>query len=133
MKWYWQVYAGLILSTGYGQMLRKLLTDTGGFSSRYGAATVATILVVILIAKARHAPLWRAWPWQVFFALLCLGGLVAGGFGVYLSFKGVYLTALLLGLTLLLLLPAYHPVYVYAFRSPGIWGHRTSHAGDDEH
>ncbi|MEQ9006410.1 MAG: hypothetical protein RLP12_00895 [Ekhidna sp.] len=121
VKWYWLSYFVLILVVGYGQMLRKILTDTGGFSSRYSAALVATGIVFILIAKARGIPLWRAWLWKVVFillTLLCILGLV---FSIYLAVIGVYFSAVLLICGAILLAPALLQIYMYSYRSPEIW------------
>jgi hypothetical protein len=54
MKGYLKLYFVLLLALGYGQLLRKVVTDTGGFSSKYGAAIIATILVFAPIGKSRE-------------------------------------------------------------------------------
>ena len=121
MKWYWLLYCGLILAAGYGQMLRKLLTDTGGFSSRYSAALVATGIVLVLIAKFRGTALWRAWLWKAVFVLLtftCLSGIL---FAAYLLTAGAYYSAALLVIAAILLAPALHQIYNYSYASPEIW------------
>lgn len=121
MSWYWRLYAALLLSAGFGQMLHKLLTDTGGFSSRYGAAIVAIVLVIMMIARSKEIALGKPWPWQVFLFGLGLTCFTALGFAIYLLLIGVFLPAALLGLAILLLLPALQQLYLYAFRSPAIW------------
>ena len=121
MKWYWLLYCALILAAGYGQMLRKLLTDTGGFSSRYSAALVATGIVLVLIAKFRGTALWHAWLWRMVFILLTLTCLLGILFAAYLLTVEAYFSAALLVLAAILLAPALHQIYKYSYASPEIW------------
>lgn len=132
MKWYWKLYLLLLLLAGYGQMLRKILTDTGGFSSRYSAAIVATLLVVSLVAKLRELPILKRWLWQVLSIVLGLACVLGGLFVVYLTLIGVYYSAGLLTLAVLLLLPATGQIYQYAYKSPLIWANSTHPPGNTD-
>lgn len=132
MKWYWRLYLLLLLLAGYGQMLRKIITDTGGFSSRYSAAIVATLLVMALLAKFRGLPTLKRWFWQTLTIVLGLACAVGGLFVVYLILIGVYYSAGLLTLAVLLLLPAAQQVYRYAFKSPSVWASQTHVPGNSD-
>lgn len=102
-------------------MARKILTDTGGFSSRYSAAIIATLVVLALIAKARGIPLWKSWPWQVLYILLAITCILGVLFSVYLTVTGVYISAALLLSGAILLVPALQQLYQYSYRSPELW------------
>ncbi len=121
LQWYWYGYFVLLLSAGLVQMLRKILTDTGGFPSRYSAIIVAVWLIAALCAKARGIRLWKAWPWQALYyvlaTMICVGLLYAA----YLLLSGVIPSAALLLAAIALLLPATQQLRHYAFRSPDIW------------
>lgn len=121
MKWYWKVYLLLLLLLGYGQMLRKILSDTGGFSSRYGAAIVVTIIIFVLMAKLRRVALGKLWMWKTLFVALAIGCAVMALFSVYLGIAGVFLPAGLLIAGAVLLLPALRELFLYSYRSPSIW------------
>ena len=53
MPWTWKLYCALGIAGGLAQMLRKVLTDTGGPSSRYAALVGAVVLTAVLVAKFR--------------------------------------------------------------------------------
>ena len=102
-------------------MLRKLLTGTGGFSSRYSAAIVATGIVLALVAKSRGTPLGKKWLWKIVFMLLtftCISGVL---FALYLAAAGVYFSAAVLIVGAGLLTPAIHQLHEYSYKSPDIW------------
>lgn len=115
------MYLVLLIALGYGQLLRKVITDTGGASSRYSAAIIATILVLALIAKSRELALGKVWMWKVLFFILAIAGVIMPLFAVYLGFSGVYYSAGLLCAATVVLIPALQELYAYSYKSPGIW------------
>lgn len=121
MNAYWKSYLVLLLLLGYGQLLRKLITDTGGPASRYSAAIVATLIVCALIAKSRNMALGSNLIWKAVFSILTLSCALAMLFALYLGISGVYLSAGLLMLAGLVLIPALQQLYLYSFKSPDIW------------
>ncbi|PCI77452.1 MAG: hypothetical protein COB20_08060 [SAR86 cluster bacterium] len=121
MKWYWQLYSLLLLLLGFGQMIRKLISDTGGFSSRYAAALVAVIIVLALVAKSKELHLGKVWMWKSLFLILGIGSVAMALFGFYLGFTGVYFPASLLCGAAIVLMPALQELYVYSYESPDIW------------
>lgn len=121
LSWQWKLYCGLLILAAFVQMFRKMLTDTGGPSSRYGAVVLAVVIVSVLIARANRTALGKVWMWQSLFVVLALGFCIALGFGVYLGITGVYFSSLLLALGATLLAPAIHQLFYYAWRSPQLW------------
>lgn len=102
-------------------MFRKMLTDTGGPSSRYAAVVVAAVIVSVLIAKANQQAMGKVWMWQSLFVVLAIGICLMLGFGVYLGMGGIYMSSALLGLGAALIAPAASKIFVYAYRSPQLW------------
>ena len=121
MKWFWQAYCGLILFLGYGQLARKLLSDTGGFSSRYSGAIIVTILVVMLIAQSNGRAIAKKWVWQGLFVVLSATAGISFAFALYLGATGVWVSAGLLLVAALGMLPALLKLYQYSFKSPQLW------------
>ncbi|MDA0688062.1 MAG: hypothetical protein O2948_05390 [Proteobacteria bacterium] len=121
LKWYWKLYSVLLLLAGFVQMFRKMLTDTGGPSSRYAAVVVAAVIVSVLIAKANQQAMGKVWMWQSLFVVLAIGICLMLGFGVYLGMGGIYMSSAFLGLGAALIAPAASEIFVYAYRSPQLW------------
>ncbi|MHC4377281.1 MAG: hypothetical protein ACYS26_11835 [Planctomycetota bacterium] len=121
MKWPWKLYCLLLVVGASAQMLRKVLTDTGGPSSRYAALAAAVALTGVLIAKSEGRALGRRWLWQVLGVGLVLGWLTLASFALYLIAIDVPIGAGLLGLASVAALPGVHQVWVYGWRSPEIW------------
>jgi peptidoglycan/LPS O-acetylase OafA/YrhL len=120
-RWYWLLYLILVLGVGYGHLIRKLVNDSGGFSSRYTPPLVATLIVLAVLARARGVALWRPWPWKALCLVLALVSSLALAFAASLAMSSVHRPALLLLALVGLLLPAVQQTYLYAFRSPRIW------------
>ena len=116
-----KLYSVFILIAGFVQMFRKMLTDTGGPPSRYGAVVVAVVIVFVLIAKANEQAIGKAWMWKSLFLALMLATLVMLAFGLYLGTSGVYVSAVLLAGGALVLAPALSEIFIYAYRSPQLW------------
>ena len=125
LKWYWKLYCALLLLAGFVQMFRKMLTDTGGPSSRYGAVVVAAVIVSVLIAKANNQAMGKVWMWQSLFVVLAISFCVMLGFGVYLGVSGIYISSALLALGAALIAPAAMELFTYAYRSPHLWRWKT--------
>ena len=126
----WWVYTTATLILGYGQMIRKISADSGGFTSRYGPAFAATMLAVGVIALLLQKPLFRQWFWKIVFGIFVLASSVGFGFGLYLLFvQDVpdWLILLLVG-GAVYLIPGEIQLYRYAFRSGALW-HSKSVAG----
>lgn len=106
-------------------MFRKMLTDTGGPSSRYAAVVVAAVVVSVLIAKTNHQAMGKVWMWQSLFVVLAIGFCTMLGFGIYLGIAGVYFSSALLALGAALIAPATSEIFVYAYRSPQLWAWKS--------
>lgn len=132
LKWYWKLYSVLLLLAGFIQMFRKMLTDTGGPSSRYAAVVIAAVIVSVLIAKANHQAMGKVWMWQSLFVVLAIGFCAMLGFGVYLGLSGITISAALLGLGAALIAPAISEIFIYAYRSPQLWSWRTEESDSME-
>lgn len=122
MKYVWFVYIGLLLLLSFERMAQKIITETGGFGSRYGPVMVAAIIAVGVLGYVFQKPIARRWVWKAVFWLLAIASVGLFALGVYLLFTGSYQPAgLTLGI-LLLLLPGQWQVFGYAYRSSPVWG-----------
>jgi hypothetical protein len=120
MKWYLKLYLVLLLALGYCQLLRKVVTDTGGFSSKYGVAIIATMLDFALDAESRELAVRRIWMWKTLFVVLAIASVTILVFGAYLGFSSYYLSASPLCVGAIVLFPALQELYAHAQRSPNI-------------
>ena len=124
MKHLWSIYAGLLLVLGFGRMVQKIITDTGGIGSRYGPVLVAMIIALGVLGYVFQRPIARNWVWKGVFWLLAIASVGMGGVAVYLLFSvgpGSYnVVGLLMGL-LVVLLPGQWQLFGYAYRSSSLW------------
>ena len=124
MKYLWSIYAGLLLVLGFGRMAQKIITETGGFGSRYGPVLVAMIIALGVLGYVFHRPIARPWVWKVVFWLLAIASVGMVILAVYLFFSvgpGSYnVVGLLMGL-LVVLLPGQWQLFGYAYRSSSLW------------
>ena len=119
----WYIYAATTLLLGYGQLIRKLASDTGGTASRFGPALAATILAIGIIAALMQKPLVAQWFWKLTFAVFALASSLALLFGLYLLiFHGLHSWSVLLLLgAAIYLIPAEVLLHRYAFNSEQLW------------
>ena len=124
MKYLWSIYAGLLLILGFGRMMQKIMTETGGFGSRYGPVLIATIIALGVIGYVFQQRIAWNWAWKGVFWLLALASVGMGVVAVYLLFSvgpGSYgVVGLLVGL-LVILLPGQRQLFGYAYRSSSLW------------
>jgi len=59
--------------------------------------------------------------WKTLFVVLAITSVIMLMFGVYLGFSGVYLSASLLCVGAIVILPAPQALYAHSYRSPNIW------------
>jgi hypothetical protein len=122
----WWLYAATTLALGYGQMIRKIVSDTGGIPSRYGPPVVATIVTAGVIAWLVRRPLLRQWVWKLVFGVLVVASGVGLGFGLYLllvlSLDSWSVVLLISGAVYLV--PAEIQLYRYAFGTGVPWRSR---------
>ena len=125
MKYIWSIYVGLLLVLGLGRMVQKIITETGGFGSRYGPVILAIIIALGVLGYVFQRPIARNWVWKVVFWLLVIAGVGMLVLAVYLLLsvgRGSYdVAGLLLGL-LVVLLPGQWQLFGYAYRSSPLWG-----------
>ena len=119
----WYIYVTTTVLLGYGQLIRKLASDTGGTASRFGPALAATILAVGIIAALMQKPLVAQWFWKLTFALVALASSLALLFGLYLLvFRGLHSWPVLLLLgAAIYLVPAEVLLHRYAFNNEQLW------------
>ena len=123
-RWVAPLYGGVIVALGLGQMIRKVVSDTGGFGSRYALVLLGAVVTIGLVARSRGIRLGSPWLWRV----VLLVALV--GLGVMLAVEGSRVMA---GLCLggaALLAPGWAGLWDYGFRSPALWS--ASHTGPDD-
>lgn len=116
----WRLYCAFLLMAGYGQMLRKLISDTGGPISQFAPPLLATFLVVGIAAHLNTRAVFNQWFWKLLFGFLAVGSAGVLLLAIYFAFsQGMALAwqALTL-LTVLSLFPALLLLRRYAFYSP---------------
>jgi hypothetical protein len=122
-KHFWLSYSVLLLVLAYGDLCRKLLTDTGGIASRYLPALAITLVVAGITGYCRNKGLFSQHLWRTLFKLLMLASCIVmfmmGWW--FLSGEQPFSKLLALTVTLLLLSPAEHVLYRYSFESPQLW------------
>ena len=124
MKPVWSIYIGLLLVLSLGRMAQKIVTETGGFGSRYGPVIVATIIAVGVFGAVFQRPIARKWFWKAVFWLLAITGVGLFTLSVYVLFStgsGSYSVAGLIVGILLVLIPGQWQLFGYAYRSPSLW------------
>lgn len=121
LPWQWLFYIALLFLLSSGQLLRKMLTDTGGPPSRYSGLFVVVLILLFISAWINQRALGKQWHWKVLFVLLELLVAAGIGFSVFLAIAGVHQSAALLAIGTGLLLPALYALFQYIYRSPDIW------------
>jgi len=119
----WWLYVVTTLGLGYGQMIRKIMSDTGGIASRFGPPAAATIVAVGIAAMLYRQPLLRRWLWKGVFSLLVVASVGAVFLGAYLLLiEGVtsWNVALLFGLAIYAV-PCEIQLHRYAFGTTIPW------------
>ena len=107
MKYLWSIYVSLLLILGIGRMVQKIITETGGFGSRYGPLLLAAIVALGVLGYVFQRPIARHWVWKGVFWLLAVVSVGLLLLGVYLLFSvgpGAYPgVGLIMGLLVVLL------------------------------
>lgn len=120
--WWW-AYAVLTAVLGYGHLVRKIITDTGGFQSRLWPPVVMSVVAVGLIGAIRGVPLLRRRVWILLFWALAVGSAAGVIFGTYfLLIQGVRSWGIgIIFMMVAYAVPAEVLLYRYVFRRPEIW------------
>ncbi|NNF27962.1 MAG: hypothetical protein HKN73_12125 [Gemmatimonadetes bacterium] len=122
MKHVWTLYIGALVVLGTGRMVQKIVTDTGGFGSRYGPVILAVILGLAVFGNVLEKPLARRWVWMAVFWLLAVGTAGLSLLAVSVLMEGSFRPAgMILGL-LVILVPGQWQLFRYVYRSPSVWG-----------
>ena len=127
-KHFWNAYCALLLLLGYGRLLARLYTGTGGLADRYLPPLAATILVVAVLVAKHGRPVLKRQFWQGLFKLLmlCTALLLALlGFWIVMGINASLYSYTQVLATLLILLPAEHLLYRYAYRNNEPWRERN--------
>ena len=118
---FWIFYFAVLLFLSAGQLARKLLTDTGGFSSRYAALITVAVLIVVAVAHHRQVAIRPRVIWKIICVLLGLTAFGTFFLGGFILFAGAILPASVLLVGAALLLPSVILVYDYAYRQDELW------------
>ena len=112
----------MLLLPAITRLAEKLLSQTGGFDSRYGPLMAIGLLAIGYIAAACRFPVvtrvfWR-WSFWLLSGLLSLVGVY--GF-ILLAFAGKITGGAVLLVTPLIAIPALSSLYRYSSASSSIW------------
>lgn len=134
-KYSWLLYMGLLLVLGLGRMVQKLITESGGFGSRYGPVLAAVLIIIGVFGAVFQRPIARQWFWKGVFWLLGIVSVGLFAMVVYLLFavgSGSFNVAGLLVGILVVLMPAQWQLFVYTYRSSSLWNRAADTAGPVE-
>ena len=121
MKHGWSLYICVLLVLALARMTQKIVTETGGFGSRYGAVILAAILAVGVFGHVSQKPIVHRWLWVAIFWLLAISSAGLSILAGSLVLEGSYrLAGLILGV-LLMLAPGLWQLFRYAHRSSSLW------------
>ena len=112
----------MLVAVGLAQALRKVLSETGGFGSRYAGLILAIVVAAGLVAYSRQRAAGPRWVWRIVLSGMVLMEVVLLGFTVRLALGQVWtLAGWLLGAAVLLA-PGLVWLWDYVLRSRHLWG-----------
>ncbi len=124
MKNFWYLYILLLVSLSGGRMIERILSESGGFSSRY-LPLIATVLISIgIYGCMNNKPVLKRWVWRTVFTSTAFLSLAALVFSAYLVIfvGGSSVTSVgLLLLVVIILIPAQIKLRKYYLKSSGYW------------
>ena len=120
-EWKWWLYCAVLCSAAFGRMIERLLRDSGGFWSQFGPPIAATIVCVGIIAWLRNKGIFNVWAWRAIHLGLALAQIAGLAFASYLATNALYVPAGLILASCFILGPAFYALFLYSYRSPGIW------------
>ena len=127
LDWPVWIYSSVLIAAGLAQTLRKVLSDTGGFGSRYAGLVLAILIAVGLFARSRKRAVGPRWIWVALLWSLVLVVVALLGFSVRLALERSWpLAGWLLG-GAAVLTPGVLWLWDYGYRSPHLWA--RSHDG----
>ena len=117
------IYMVILLLPALLQLIHKVLSNTGGFASRFGPLLVMLILVAGYLGQNRGIPLLRLWVWQFCFLLRVLLTSCSVLFVAYSMVSDVGATGpvLIILAVSVLTLPAQVTLYHY-LKNDNVWG-----------
>ena len=122
-RWLWLLYIMAILAVGVGRSIEKVITNTGGLTSRYGPGFAAIIIAIGIIGLAWQLRIGRAWMWASVCVLGCgasLGLLVLEVIIILGSGAPLRIHAMIIG-GVALSVPGLAGLFTYAFMSRRMW------------
>lgn len=122
MKHVWSFYSSVLIVLALARMVQKIVTETGGFGSRYGPLILAGVLALGIVGYVFQTPFAHRWVWMAIFWLLAI---VSAGLLILaasLVLDGLARTAGLIVGILLVLAPGQWQLFRYAHRSSSLWG-----------
>ena len=115
IKPYEWLYFALLLCLAFAQLVSKVLTETGGFTSRYSAFFAIGLIFAALLSR---------WCWLSIFWFLIITDAVAILFTAYLLIvngTGALLNAGVLCAVAVLFIPGLWQLYRYVWVNASIW------------
>lgn len=116
------MYTLVLLLPAILRLAEKLLSHTGGFTSRYGPLMAMGLLAIGYIAAAGNTPVVNRVFWRGSFWLLSALLSLAGVYGlILLAFAGNVTAGAALLVTAVIAIPALSSLYRYSSVSSTIW------------
>lgn len=129
IRFYYVIYAVVLLGVGIARMVQKTANDEGGIISQYGPLAFACLMSVCVVSYSLRAPILKRYFWRVLLFTLVAVDCIAVAFTAYLSINAVSLFQRPVMLTwgaLLLTLPAQVIMYYYSHNRNSIWYEKTN-------
>ncbi len=120
----WRGYIILLLAAGAARATEKILTDSGGFASRYLPLIVLMIISLGIYGSIAKKPIFTPLVWKAVFWLSVSVSFTLFALALYLSIivGGSALTwAAVSILVVAILFPGQLRIKHYAFRMPEVW------------
>lgn len=118
------LYFALLLCVAFTQLVSKVLTETGGFTSRYSAFFAIGLLFAAHVGNRYNKALLYRWCWLSIFWILSVTDAVAILFAAYLLIVNgteALLNAGVLCAVAVLLIPGLWQLYRYVWVNASIW------------
>lgn len=124
IKPYEWIYFALLLVLACIQLIIKVVTETGGFTSRYTGFVAVSLLFFAFLGNRIRTPLLFRWFWLICFWLLVCITVVAFLFSIYsisVNDAGSDFMSGALFVIPLLLIPGLWHMYLYVWDNKALW------------
>ena len=124
MKYAWFLYIGLLVTAGAARLLERIMTESGGFASRYLPLLLTITFACGIYQCLQNKAVLARWVWVVVYGLSVVSAAGAFLFSLFLALSvgSVSLVGIVILLfTSLVLLPTVFKLKAYSAKDNPIW------------